>query len=81
MGHFAKRELESMFVHVFSRPTLPFAGSIKNYIHYWLVFGAGVGYELFNLWKPPTHSKRSLRFWTGLFLVTHPTLTASSPSS
>ena len=57
MGHYAKRELESMFVHIFSRPTLPFKGSIKNYVHYWILFGVMVGVEIFFFWTPPEMSK------------------------
>ena len=30
MFHYTKRELESMFVHIFSRPTMSFKGSIKR---------------------------------------------------
>lgn len=52
MGHYGKRELESMFVHIFSRPTVPLAGTLKNYLHYWVMFGACVGSELFFYWKP-----------------------------
>ena len=69
MGHFAKRELESMFVHVFSRPTLPFAGSIKNYVHYWLVFGVFVGLELFFWWTPPKMSKGQIYACVAFFCV------------
>ncbi len=46
--HFVKRELESIFVHVFSRPTMPLRNLAINCIYYWLLFGASVGYTLFS---------------------------------
>lgn len=44
-GHFAKRELETFFVHKFSRPTMPLRNVFKNSIYYW-TFGAFIGYVL-----------------------------------
>ncbi|RLN91550.1 hypothetical protein BBJ28_00010964 [Nothophytophthora sp. Chile5] len=43
--HFLKRELETFFVHRFSRPTMPLRNLFKNCIYYWS-FGAVVGYPL-----------------------------------
>ena len=43
--HFAKRELETFFVHQFSRATMPLANLFKNSIYYW-TFAAVVGFTL-----------------------------------
>eukprot|EP01038_Epipyxis_sp_PR26KG_P006533 gene6533-8975_t len=45
MVHFLKRELETFFVHKFSRPTMPLSNLFKNCIYYWS-FGAVIGYPL-----------------------------------
>lgn len=37
--HFAKREFETLFIHVFSKSTMPFKRVFINSLHYW-VFGA-----------------------------------------
>ncbi|EEY67325.1 3-oxo-5-alpha-steroid 4-dehydrogenase, putative [Phytophthora infestans T30-4] len=52
--HFLKRELETFFVHRFSRPTMPLRNLFKNCIYYWS-FGAVVGYPLCHpLYAGPT---------------------------
>jgi very-long-chain enoyl-CoA reductase len=43
--HFLKRELETIFVHKFSRPTMPLSNLFKNCTYYW-AFGAVIGYPL-----------------------------------
>lgn len=43
--HFLKRELETLFIHKFSRPTMPLNNLFKNCIYYWS-FGAVIGYPL-----------------------------------
>lgn len=44
--HFLKREVESLFVHRFSNPTMPIARLPINCSHYWLLCGASIGYYL-----------------------------------
>lgn len=45
MIHFLKREFETVFVHKFSRPTMPLQNLFKNCTYYWS-FGAVIGYPL-----------------------------------
>lgn len=43
--HFLKREFETLFIHKFSRPTMPLNNLFKNCAYYW-AFGAFIGYPL-----------------------------------
>lgn len=45
VGHFLKREFETLFVHKFSRPTMPLSNLFKNCGYYW-TFGSVIGYPL-----------------------------------
>lgn len=45
VAHFLKRELETIFVHKFSRPTMPLQNLFKNCAYYW-IFGAVIGHPL-----------------------------------
>ncbi|KAF0700390.1 Aste57867_9095 [Aphanomyces stellatus] len=52
--HFLKRELETVFVHRFSRPTMPLFNLFKNCMYYWS-FGLIIGYPLCHpQYTPPT---------------------------
>ena len=45
IAHFLKREFETVFIHKFSRPTMPLFNLYKNCVYYWS-FGAVIGYPL-----------------------------------
>jgi very-long-chain enoyl-CoA reductase len=55
IAHFVKRELETFFVHKFSRPTMPLMNIFKNSAYYWM-FAAFMGYFLCHpQYTPPAH--------------------------
>lgn len=59
-AHFLKRELETIFVHKFSRPTMPLKQIFKNSIYYWS-FAAFIGYRLCHpLYTAPANFKQSI---------------------
>lgn len=48
VGHYLKREFETLFIHRFSNATMPFNRVFINSGHYWGTFGALVGYFFFH---------------------------------
>jgi len=56
--HYAKRELETFFVHRFSHSTMPWKNLVKNCFYYW-GFAFWIGYFLCHpLYTPPPHGGR-----------------------
>ena len=51
-----KRELETAFVHVFSRNSMPLKRIFINCTHYWVMFALANGIELFFFPKGHTYS-------------------------
>jgi len=48
--HYMKRELETCFVHVFSRSTMPIKRIFINSAHYWILCGLAISIELYFYW-------------------------------
>ncbi|GFE52841.1 hypothetical protein BaOVIS_002450 [Babesia ovis] len=48
MFHFLKREFESVFIHRFSKSTMPIANLFINCFHYWILCALGIGYFVFH---------------------------------
>lgn len=66
--HFLKRELETIFVHRFSRPTMPLFNLFKNSAYYW-TFGLVVGYSLCHPQYTAPESSMQVYFGFVLFVV------------
>lgn len=83
IGHYVKRELETLWIHRFSSDTMPLSNLFKNCAHYWFIFGfINMYFFLHPKYTPPTwlNDKTTLIFAAAfaifefLNLMTHITL-------
>ncbi|GAA5848936.1 hypothetical protein JCM8547_006393 [Rhodosporidiobolus lusitaniae] len=92
--HYAKRELETLFVHRFSSATMPVFNIFKNSAHYWGLSGLLLAAPLFGPWNGAARLAGTIQDsdawiygWTALWayaqlsnLVTHLNLSSLRPS-
>ncbi|GAA5871081.1 hypothetical protein JCM1840_007585 [Sporobolomyces johnsonii] len=92
--HYAKRELETLFVHRFSSATMPFFNLFKNSGHYWGLSGLLLAAPLYGPWNGAARVAGTVRdqdqwiyFWVALWayaelsnLVTHLNLASLRPA-
>ena len=70
LGHFFKRELESMFLHRFSSDTMPWKNILVNCGYYWILNGLFIGYFLFSpRYTDPKFSSLVFNALVGTFTV------------
>eukprot|EP01006_Ploeotia_vitrea_P026549 TRINITY_DN59520_c0_g1_i1.p1 TRINITY_DN59520_c0_g1~~TRINITY_DN59520_c0_g1_i1.p1 ORF type:complete len:320 (-),score=2.26 TRINITY_DN59520_c0_g1_i1:135-1061(-) len=68
IAHFVKRELETLFVHKFSHPTMPLFNLFKNSIYYWS-FGVLCGYTLCHPLYTPTENETAVMAGLVIFII------------
>ncbi|KLO13034.1 hypothetical protein SCHPADRAFT_874581 [Schizopora paradoxa] len=75
--HYAKRELETIFVHRFSHGTMPFRNVFKNSFHYHILEGFMMAYPIYapkygafslNIRGTPRNELPFLWFWVSAFV-------------
>ncbi|KAL8278874.1 hypothetical protein RQP46_008745 [Phenoliferia psychrophenolica] len=61
LAHYAKRELETIFVHRFSSATMPWFNIVKNSGHYWGLSGLLIAIPLYGPWNSAEKLAGTLR--------------------
>ncbi|KAI4133154.1 MAG: hypothetical protein LQ347_002295 [Umbilicaria vellea] len=67
-AHFAKRELETIFIHRFSLATMPFRNIFKNSFHYWVLAGLNIAFWIYRPGSPTSKPANSLLVYPALML-------------
>ena len=65
--HYSKRIVESLYVHIFSRTTMPLQNLFKNCAYYWGIFGILCGYTLFSPYSKDLTFLKVVRYFFVLF--------------
>ncbi|KAL8928634.1 MAG: hypothetical protein Q9172_000849 [Xanthocarpia lactea] len=66
--HFAKRELETLFLHRFSSATMPLFNLFKNSAHYWLLAGLNIAFWTYRSNLPATGASNPWITWPSVAL-------------
>ncbi len=70
MGHYLKREFETLCVHRFSNETMPFFNLFKNCGHYWIIFGlVNMYFVLHTKYTEPVWDRNVVNMFISAFVL------------